>query len=79
MQFPKDIIVNFVNNGSLYNDENIEDTDYPFEVTQYLEEISGIESNLEEEDIYEAISTFTAHDIFRKNTVKLDPQVKFGI
>ena len=46
--FHKDIIVNFVNKGSLSNDDNIEDPEDPFEVTQYLKERSGNESNLEE-------------------------------
>ena len=63
IQFPKDIIVNFVNNGSLCINYNIEDPEDQFEVTQYLEERSGHESNLQEEDIYDAIITITAHDI----------------
>ena len=79
IHFPEDIIFNSVNKGSLSNDDNIEDPEDPFEVTQYLEERWGHESNLEEEDTYEAISTATDHDIFRKNTVRLDNQVKFGI
>ena len=38
IQFPKYIIVHFVNKGSQYNDDNIEDPEVPFEVTQYVEE-----------------------------------------
>ena len=48
-------------------------------MTQYLEERSGCEYNLEEEDIYESMSTVTAHDIFLKKTVIFDPQVKVGM
>ena len=48
-------------------------------MTQYLEERLGCESNIEEEDIYEAISKVTAHDIFQKKTVEFDPQVKVGM
>ena len=48
-------------------------------MTQYLEERLGFESNLQEEDIYEAVSTVTDHDIFLKKNVKFDTQVKFGI
>ena len=40
IQFTKDIIVKFVNKGSLSNDDNIEYPEDPFEVTQYLEERS---------------------------------------
>ena len=39
IQFPEEITVDFVNNGSLSNDDNIEDPEDPFEVTQYLKEI----------------------------------------
>ena len=46
IQFPEDIIVNFVNNGSLFNNDNIEDPEDPFEVTQFLEERSCHESIL---------------------------------
>ena len=79
IQFTKDIIVNFVNNGSLSNDDNIEDPEDPFDLTQYFEERLGDESNLEEEYIYEAISTVTAHDIFQKKTDIFDPHVKVGM
>ena len=70
-EFPEDIIVNFVNNGSLSNYDNIENPEDPFEVKQYLEERSGLESNLEEEDVYEAIITVTAHDIFSKKDCEI--------
>ena len=36
LHFTGDIIVNFVNKGSLSNDDNIEDPEDPFEVTQYI-------------------------------------------
>ena len=68
IQFSKDIIVNFVNIGFLSNYMNIEDSEGPFEMTQFLEERSGCESNLEEVNIYDAIITVTAHDIFQKKT-----------
>ena len=67
LQFPKDIIVNFVNKWYLYIENNIEDPEDPFQVAQYIKERLGHESNLEEEDIYEAISTITAHVIFQKD------------
>ena len=79
MRFPEDIIVNFVNNGSLFNNENIEDPEDPFEVTQLLEERSGNESNLAEGNIYDAISTVTVYDIFQKKTDEIDPQVEGGM
>ena len=59
------MIVNFVNKGSLSNDDNIEDPEDQYEVKKYLKEKSVLESNLEEEDIYEAISTVNAYDIFQ--------------
>ena len=37
IKFPKDIIKNFMNKGSLSNDYNIEDPEDPFEVTKFLE------------------------------------------
>ena len=79
MQFPEDIIVNFLNNGSLFKNDNFEDPEDPFEVTQYLEERSGHESNLAEGHIYYAISTNTAHNIFQKNFEIFYSQVKIGM
>ena len=55
-----------MNKGSLFNNENIEDPEDTFEVTQFLEERTGYESNLEEENMYDAIITITAHYIFQK-------------
>ena len=40
IQLPEDIIVNFVNESSLSNDDNIENPEDQFKMTQYLEERS---------------------------------------
>jgi hypothetical protein len=37
LQFTEELIVNFLKKDSLSNDDNIEDPEEPFEVTQYLE------------------------------------------